>query len=183
MRFGIAVMYIPHASHVPNRALMPRSGCPVRLRIRHMRLAVAGCLASFKDPSASTPNLTCEASSPGARGMGWTRWLCASTTFRSPPGTPISAPGLTSELEVWWRDAGHRRFLRSLSSFCRRVRFDQHGIELHDPVAERLLLSRYAGETHLKRVSAKLASHPAPSWAPWLHEIPEFRDAGHPGAT
>ena len=45
-------------------------------------------------------------------------------------------PGLTSHLEVQWRDPGYRRFVRSLSSFCRLVRFDKRGTGLSDPVAE-----------------------------------------------
>ena len=45
-------------------------------------------------------------------------------------------PGLTSHLEVQWRDPSYRRFMRSLSSFCRLVRFDKRGTGLSDPVAE-----------------------------------------------
>jgi pimeloyl-ACP methyl ester carboxylesterase len=44
-------------------------------------------------------------------------------------------PGLTSHLELQWRDPGYRRFVRSLS-FCRLVRFDKRGTGLSDPVAE-----------------------------------------------
>jgi pimeloyl-ACP methyl ester carboxylesterase len=39
-------------------------------------------------------------------------------------------------LEIQWRDPGYRRFVRSLSSFCRLVRFDKRGTGLSDPVAE-----------------------------------------------
>ena len=48
----------------------------------------------------------------------------------------VMVPGLTSHLEIQWRDPGYRRFVRSLSSFCRRVRFDKRGTGLSDPVAE-----------------------------------------------
>jgi hypothetical protein len=34
----------------------------------------------------------------------------------------VVAPGLTSHLEIQWRDLSYRRFMRSLSSFC-RLRF------------------------------------------------------------
>jgi hypothetical protein len=36
----------------------------------------------------------------------------------------VMVPGLTSHLEIQWRDPGYRRFVRSLSSFCRLVRFE-----------------------------------------------------------
>jgi hypothetical protein len=39
----------------------------------------------------------------------------------------VMVPGLTSHLEIQWRDPGYRRFVRSLSSFCRLVRFDKRG--------------------------------------------------------
>jgi flavin-dependent dehydrogenase len=45
-------------------------------------------------------------------------------------------PGLTSHLELQWRDTGYRRFVRSLSSFCRLVRFGKRGTGLSDPVAK-----------------------------------------------
>jgi len=48
----------------------------------------------------------------------------------------VMVPGLTSHLEVQWRDPGYRRFVRSLSSFCRLVRFDKRGTGLSDPAAE-----------------------------------------------
>ena len=48
----------------------------------------------------------------------------------------VMVPGLTSHLEIQWRDPGYRRFVRSLSSFCRLVRFDKPGTGLSDPVAE-----------------------------------------------
>jgi pimeloyl-ACP methyl ester carboxylesterase/DNA-binding CsgD family transcriptional regulator len=48
----------------------------------------------------------------------------------------VMVPGLTSHLEVQWRDPGYRRFVRSLSSFCRLVRFDKRGTGLSDPVTE-----------------------------------------------
>jgi pimeloyl-ACP methyl ester carboxylesterase/DNA-binding CsgD family transcriptional regulator len=48
----------------------------------------------------------------------------------------VMVPGLTSHLEIQWRDPGYRRFVRSLSSFCRLVRFDKSGTGLSDPVAE-----------------------------------------------
>jgi tetratricopeptide (TPR) repeat protein len=48
----------------------------------------------------------------------------------------VMVPGLTSHLEVQWRDPSYRRFVRSLSSFCRLVRFDKRGTGLSDPVAE-----------------------------------------------
>ena len=48
----------------------------------------------------------------------------------------VMVPGLTSHLEIQWRDPGYRRFVRSLSSFCRLVRFDKRGTGLSDPVAE-----------------------------------------------
>jgi pimeloyl-ACP methyl ester carboxylesterase/DNA-binding CsgD family transcriptional regulator len=48
----------------------------------------------------------------------------------------VMVPGLTSHLEIQWRDLGYRRFVRSLSSFCRLVRFDKRGTGLSDPVAE-----------------------------------------------
>jgi pimeloyl-ACP methyl ester carboxylesterase len=47
----------------------------------------------------------------------------------------VMVPGLTSHLEIQWRDPGCRRFVRSLSSFCRLVRFDKRGTGLSDPVA------------------------------------------------
>jgi pimeloyl-ACP methyl ester carboxylesterase/DNA-binding CsgD family transcriptional regulator len=48
----------------------------------------------------------------------------------------VMVPGLTSHLELQWRDPGYRRFVRSLSSFCRLVRFDKLGTGLSDPIAE-----------------------------------------------
>jgi pimeloyl-ACP methyl ester carboxylesterase/DNA-binding CsgD family transcriptional regulator len=45
----------------------------------------------------------------------------------------LMVPGLTSHLEIQWRDPGYRRFVRSLSSFCRLVRFDKRGTGLSDP--------------------------------------------------
>jgi pimeloyl-ACP methyl ester carboxylesterase/DNA-binding CsgD family transcriptional regulator len=48
----------------------------------------------------------------------------------------VMVPGLTSHLEIQWRDPGYRRFVRSLSSFCRVVRYDKPGTGLSDPVAE-----------------------------------------------
>ena len=48
----------------------------------------------------------------------------------------VMVPGLTSHLEIQWRDPSYRRFVRSLSSFCRLVRFDKPGTGLSDPVAE-----------------------------------------------
>jgi pimeloyl-ACP methyl ester carboxylesterase/DNA-binding CsgD family transcriptional regulator len=54
----------------------------------------------------------------------------------------IMVPGLTSHLEIQWRDPGYRRFVRSLSSFCRLVRFDKRGTGLSDPVAERPTLEQ-----------------------------------------
>jgi pimeloyl-ACP methyl ester carboxylesterase/DNA-binding CsgD family transcriptional regulator len=48
----------------------------------------------------------------------------------------VMVPGLTSHLEIQWRDPGYRRFMRSLSSFCRLVRFDKRGTGLSDPVAK-----------------------------------------------
>jgi pimeloyl-ACP methyl ester carboxylesterase/DNA-binding CsgD family transcriptional regulator len=47
----------------------------------------------------------------------------------------VMVPGLTSHLEIQWRDPSYRRFVRSLSSFCRLVRFDKPGTGLSDPVA------------------------------------------------
>jgi hypothetical protein len=44
----------------------------------------------------------------------------------------VMVPGLTSDLEVQWRDPGYRRFVRSLSSFCRLVRFDKRGTGLSE---------------------------------------------------
>ncbi len=48
----------------------------------------------------------------------------------------VMVPGLTSHLEIQWRDPGYRRFVRSLSSFCRLVRFDKRGTGQSDPVTE-----------------------------------------------
>src|SRR5271156_1483167 len=48
----------------------------------------------------------------------------------------VMVPGLSSHLEIQWRDLSYRRFVRSLSSFCRLVRFDKRGTGLSDPVAE-----------------------------------------------
>jgi pimeloyl-ACP methyl ester carboxylesterase/DNA-binding CsgD family transcriptional regulator len=48
----------------------------------------------------------------------------------------VMVPGLTSHLEIQWRDHSYRRFVRSLSSFCRLVRFDKRGTGLSDPVGE-----------------------------------------------
>jgi pimeloyl-ACP methyl ester carboxylesterase/DNA-binding CsgD family transcriptional regulator len=48
----------------------------------------------------------------------------------------VMVPGLTSHLEIQWRDLSYRRFVRSLSSCCRLVRFDKRGTGLSDPVAE-----------------------------------------------
>jgi hypothetical protein len=39
----------------------------------------------------------------------------------------VMVPGLTSHLEIQWRDPGYRRFVRSLSSFCRLARVRQAG--------------------------------------------------------
>ena len=47
----------------------------------------------------------------------------------------VMVPGMTSHLEIQWRDPGYRRFMRSLSSLCRLVRFDKRGTGLSDPVA------------------------------------------------
>jgi hypothetical protein len=33
----------------------------------------------------------------------------------------VMVPGLTSHLDIQWRNPGYRRFVRSLSSFCRRT--------------------------------------------------------------
>jgi pimeloyl-ACP methyl ester carboxylesterase/DNA-binding CsgD family transcriptional regulator len=48
----------------------------------------------------------------------------------------VMVPGLTSHLEIQWRDPGYRRFVRSMSSFCRLVRYDKPGTGLSDPVTE-----------------------------------------------
>lgn len=48
----------------------------------------------------------------------------------------VVVPGLTSHLEIQWRDLSYRRFMRSLSSFCRVIRFDKRGTGLSDPVPE-----------------------------------------------
>jgi pimeloyl-ACP methyl ester carboxylesterase/DNA-binding CsgD family transcriptional regulator len=48
----------------------------------------------------------------------------------------VMVPGLTSHLEIQWRDPGYRRFVRAMSSFCRLVRFDKRGTGLSDPAAE-----------------------------------------------
>jgi pimeloyl-ACP methyl ester carboxylesterase/DNA-binding CsgD family transcriptional regulator len=48
----------------------------------------------------------------------------------------VMVPGLTSHLEIQWRDPTYRRFVRALSSRCRLVRFDKRGTGLSDPVAE-----------------------------------------------
>ena len=48
----------------------------------------------------------------------------------------VMVPGLTAHLEIQWRDPGYRRFVPSLSSFCRLVRFDKPGTGLSDPVGE-----------------------------------------------
>jgi pimeloyl-ACP methyl ester carboxylesterase/DNA-binding CsgD family transcriptional regulator len=48
----------------------------------------------------------------------------------------VMVPGLTSHLEIQWRDPGYRRFVRSMASFCRLVRFDKRGTGLSDPAAE-----------------------------------------------
>jgi pimeloyl-ACP methyl ester carboxylesterase/DNA-binding CsgD family transcriptional regulator len=48
----------------------------------------------------------------------------------------VMVPGLTSHLDVQWRDPGYRRFVRSMASFCRVVRFDKRGTGLSDPAAE-----------------------------------------------
>jgi pimeloyl-ACP methyl ester carboxylesterase len=48
----------------------------------------------------------------------------------------VMVPGLTSHLEIQWRDPGYRRFVRLLSSFCRLVRFDKPGTGLSDPLTE-----------------------------------------------
>jgi pimeloyl-ACP methyl ester carboxylesterase len=48
----------------------------------------------------------------------------------------VVVPGLTSHLEIQWKDLSYRRFMRSLSSFCRVVRFDKRGTGLSDPVLE-----------------------------------------------
>lgn len=47
----------------------------------------------------------------------------------------VMVPGLTSHLDIQWRDPGYRRFVRAMSSFCRLVRFDKRGTGLSDPVA------------------------------------------------
>ena len=48
----------------------------------------------------------------------------------------VMVPGLTSHLEIQWRESSYRRFVRAVSSFCRLVRFDKRGTGLSDPVAE-----------------------------------------------
>jgi pimeloyl-ACP methyl ester carboxylesterase/DNA-binding CsgD family transcriptional regulator len=58
----------------------------------------------------------------------------------------VMVPGLTSHLEIQWRDPGYRRFVRTVSSFCRLVRFDKSGTGLSDPVAEPPTLDQRVAE-------------------------------------
>ncbi len=63
----------------------------------------------------------------------------------------VMVPGLTSHLEIQWRDLKYRRFVRSLSSFCRLVRFDKPGTGLSDPERTTTLVGR--GVLHGPRVA------------------------------
>jgi pimeloyl-ACP methyl ester carboxylesterase len=58
----------------------------------------------------------------------------------------VMVPGLTSHLEIQWRDPSYRRFVRTASSFCRLVRFDKAGTGLSDPVAEPPTLDQRVAE-------------------------------------
>jgi pimeloyl-ACP methyl ester carboxylesterase/DNA-binding CsgD family transcriptional regulator len=46
----------------------------------------------------------------------------------------VIVPGLVTHLELLWRMPAYRRFILSLSSFSRLVRFDKRGTGLSDPV-------------------------------------------------
>ena len=48
----------------------------------------------------------------------------------------VMIPGFVSHLELQWRDAGFRRFVRSLARAARVVRFDKRGTGLSDPVTD-----------------------------------------------
>jgi pimeloyl-ACP methyl ester carboxylesterase/DNA-binding CsgD family transcriptional regulator len=48
----------------------------------------------------------------------------------------VMIPGFVSHLELQWRDAGFRRFVRSLARVARVVRFDKRGTGLSDPVTD-----------------------------------------------
>jgi pimeloyl-ACP methyl ester carboxylesterase/DNA-binding CsgD family transcriptional regulator len=65
-------------------------------------------------------------------------------------------PGLTSHLEIQWRDPAYRRFVRSMSSFCRFVRFDKRGTGLSDPVAEPPSLEERGADLMAVMSSAKV---------------------------
>jgi pimeloyl-ACP methyl ester carboxylesterase/DNA-binding CsgD family transcriptional regulator len=58
----------------------------------------------------------------------------------------VMVPGLTSHLDIQWRDQGYRRFVRSLSSCCRLVRYDKPGTGLSDPVSEPSTLEKRMAE-------------------------------------
>jgi DNA-binding CsgD family transcriptional regulator len=81
----------------------------------------------------------------------------------------VMVPGLTSHLEIGWG---------ALTEAERRVaQLVADGLANRE-VAERLFLSRYTVETHLKRVFAKLGVSSRAELAALACEIPELRDAG-----
>lgn len=46
----------------------------------------------------------------------------------------VFIPNWASNLDVWWDDPGHRRFLNRLASFSRLICFDKRGTGVSDPV-------------------------------------------------
>ncbi len=71
----------------------------------------------------------------------------------------VMVPGLTSHLEIQWRDPGYRRFVRSLSSFCRLVRFGKRGTGLSDPAAEPPTLDERVADLRAVLSAARCRRH------------------------
>jgi len=54
--------------------LVPAPSDPAAPFTDRLRLAVAAYLSASRAPPASTPNLTCAPTLPGAQSAAWTRW-------------------------------------------------------------------------------------------------------------